>query len=330
MNPGRLDGVVVTLAAALACSSCGATGAAGRGRAVAAPSPAQTVASDATGVWDWTFRSTDEQGDLRVEQEEWHLDQRGSHIQGYYDRAVITVSTDERLFRCNQQRGFTKFTRVRVDGEAQADHILLHEVAFEARPGPCDDGARNLTAYVGVLHGPTLLLKWGPALGQTLVRREPGATPSPARASPSSVQAAAAREVAPEAPLAGTWRWELRSIDAEGDERLEQEVWHLNETPEGVKGFYDRTVRRTRGDGLFSCNGLDRFETVTRYSLTGQRFGDRLTLTEVDYQAKPSRCDNALRRLDTYHGHLADTETLILSWGPGTQMLHRENSFPVR
>src|SRR5262249_4820438 len=161
------------------------------------------------------------------------------------------------LFRCNQQRGFTRFTRVRVEGEAQAERIMLREVAFEATPGPCDDGARNLSAYVGVLRGTTLVLKWGPALGQTLVRREPGTTP-PAQPGLRSVQPAANGLAASE-PLAGTWRWELRSIDAEGDERLEQEVWHLSETADGLKGFYDRTVRRTRGDGLFSCNGQDRF-----------------------------------------------------------------------
>src|SRR5438477_12754258 len=63
----------------------------------AAPENEQGV----TGTWDWVFRSSDDQGNLRVEQEEWHLVQRGRVLDGYYDRAVTLLSTDERLFRCN-------------------------------------------------------------------------------------------------------------------------------------------------------------------------------------------------------------------------------------
>src|SRR5581483_6270061 len=47
------------------------------------PAPATQLQSapDASGVWDWMFRSTDDQGDMRVEQEEWHLLQRGSRVE---------------------------------------------------------------------------------------------------------------------------------------------------------------------------------------------------------------------------------------------------------
>ena len=93
-------------------------------------------------------------------------------------------------------------------------------------------------------------------------------------------------------PVGGTWVWELRSIDAEGDERNEREEWHLTETADGVGGYYDRTVARMRGDGSsFTCNNQPRYETTTRYNVSGQRFGDKLTLTETDYQrhAQPLR-----------------------------------------
>ena len=33
---------------------------------------------------------------------------------------------------------------------------------------------------------------------------------------------------------------------------------------------------------------------------------------------------HAMRRLDTYQGHLADGESLVLSWGPGNQLLRRK------
>src|SRR4051812_40826493 len=145
-----------------------------RARATAAPVAQAKAADDTNGVWDWVYRSTDDQGDMRVEQEEWHLTQRGATIEGYYDRAVTMMSVDERLFRCNQRLGFTKMTRVRISGKVDGERVQLREVDFETKPGPCDDGARNLVAYVGTVHGPTLALRWGPEAGQTLVRRTDG------------------------------------------------------------------------------------------------------------------------------------------------------------
>jgi hypothetical protein len=301
-----------------------AGGCAARPQVRSTPQPvAPPSLADASGVWDWIFRSTDDQGDMRVEQEEWHIRQRGAHLEGYYDRAVTMMSTDERLFRCNQKLGFTKVTRVRIAGQVEGDRVMLREVAFEAKPGPCDDGARNLVEYSGVVRGGTLALRWGPQAGQTLVRRSDGVAATLGQSSGLGADESATPALAASVPLGGTWEWELRSIDAEGDERLEREEWHLDENGDGIHGYYDRTVSRVRGDGRFSCNGEDRFETSTRYTVVGQRFGDKLTLTEVDYKAAPNRCDNALRRLDSYQGQLADEETLILSWGPGNQLLRR-------
>jgi hypothetical protein len=296
---------------------------------VAAAGPARVAdagGTDASGTWDWMFRSTDDQGDMRVEQEEWHLTQKGVHLEGYYDRAVTMMSVDERLFRCNQRLGFTKTTRVRVAGQIEGDRIVLREVGFEAKPGPCDDGARNLVAYIGVLKGATLALRWGPEAGQTLVRRtDGGRSPLAPNETGGDVRQASMQTSDSTAPVGGTWVWELRSIDAEGDERLEREEWHLAESSDGVNGYYDRTVSRVRGDGTnFVCNGQPRYETTTRYNVSGQRFGDKVTLTETDYKAMRSPCDNALRRLDTYQGHVADGDNLILSWGPGNQLLRRK------
>jgi hypothetical protein len=321
--------VLVTVAGAVAGGAgCAAT--APRAR-VASRTPAQAAdpnAVDASGTWDWMFRSTDDQGDMRVEQEEWHLSQKGLLLEGYYDRAVTMMSVDERLFRCNQRLGFTKTTRVRVAGQIEGDRIVLREVGFEAKPGPCDDGARNLVAYIGVLHGATLALRWGPEAGQTLVRRTDGGHTPLTSGEPSGgdVRQASMQSNDAPAPVGGTWVWELRSIDAEGDERTEREEWHLVDGADGVSGYYDRTVARVRGDGSnFVCNGQPRYETTTRYNVSGQRFGDKVTLTETDYKAPRSPCDNALRRLDTYQGHVADADSLILSWGPGNQLLRRKH-----
>jgi hypothetical protein len=293
--------------------------------------PDKAAAPDATGIWDWSFFSRDEQGDERFEREEWHIVQRGARIEGYYDRVVDMRSTDERLFRCNQKLSFTKFTRVRVAGRVDGNRVQIREVAFDAKPGPCDDGSRNLVEYRGILAGGNLALRWGTDGGQTLVRRaDIGRMPLAESsgmvergASDGTTQAAV--NDAPGITLDGTWEWELRSIDAEGDERLEREEWHLTETSDGIRGYYDRTVRRVRGEPTpFSCNGKDRFETATRYTVVGQRAGDRLMITEIDYKSEKTPCDNALRRLDTYHGKISDPNTLILSWGPGNQLLRRK------
>jgi len=304
-----------------------------------APTSAEAAARgpDASGIWDWVFRSTDDQGDMRIEQEEWHLAQKGLAIEGYYDRVVTLMSTDERLFRCNQKLGFTKTTRVKIAGRIEGDHVTLRETAYQAAASPCDDGARNLVAYVGTIKQGTLSLRWGPDAGQTLIRRTDGgaalaetvltgATTEEGAPAEHAAAIGAPNAALANVPVDGVWEWDLRSIDAEGDERQEREEWHLNETSDGIRGYYDRTVRRLRVGGTFPCNGEGKYETTTRYTITGQRFGDKLTLTEVDYKATPSRCDNALRRLDTYQGQVADPDALVLSWGPGNQLLRRSRA----
>lgn len=288
-----------------------------------APTPLATVVlpppPQATGVWDWVLRANDDFGNQRIETEEWHLVQRGGGVEGYYDRAVTTLSGDGRPFQCNQQLGFTRHTRVRLKGALTGPRITLQELAFDARPGPCDDGARNLVRYRGELRDGALTIEWAPGSRQTLQRR-PDEAPKELPAPPLSGPAAASAG----APLDGTFVWELKSIDADGDLRSEREEWHLSEREARVVGYYDRVVERVREGKVFSCNGDPRYETRTRYNVSGNRIGERLTLVETDYVAKPTRCDNGQRRLDRYSGVLSgDGDELVLSWGPGNQLLKR-------
>jgi hypothetical protein len=295
------------------------------------PTPVKAVLPDTSGVWDWSFFSRDDQGDERFESEEWHLTQRGGAIEGYYDRVVDMRSVDDRLFRCNQKLSFRKYTRVTLIGRIDGNRVSLRETDFRTVPNnPCDDGARNLVEYRGVIAGGNIALRWGAEGGQTLVRRMDSGRPSLAESSgvvPASNTMSATGRTDPAGPegLQGTWEWELRSIDAEGDLRVEREEWHLTESSEGIRGYYDRTVRKERGtDQPFECNGRERFETATRYTVVGQRAGDMLMITEVDFKSEKTPCDNAQRRLDTYRGKLTDPNTLILSWGPGNQLLRRK------
>jgi hypothetical protein len=293
----------------------------------AAKTPSPPVASpELTGVWDWVASTKSDQGDLRVEQEEWHLKQDGHQIHGYYDRQVTMMSTDDTLFRCNQKLGFVKQTRVKVSGMVLGEQLVLEETAFEAKPGPCDDGARNLVKYVGTLKQGTIRLQWANDAYQTLYRRAGVADPGDVEPA-GAVAAGEDPGVHATVPIDGTWEWELRSIDAEGDERVEHEEWHLAETGDGIAGYYERRVTRVRGDGKFSCNSSEKFETVTRYTIAGQRLGDRLQLAETKYEVPsgPKPCDNGQRRLDKYRGSVSpDGLELTLSWGPGNQLLRKQ------
>ena len=298
---------------------------------VLAPAPPRP---EVTGVWDWVFRTNDEQGNLRVEQEEWHLTQRGSRIEGYYDRALTLLSLDDHLFRCNQQLGFTKFTRVRVAGSIEGAEVRVEEVGFDAKPGPCDDGARLLNQYHGELKDSTMRLEWAQRPGeQTLLRRPHPGGPRLAEMVGLEDRPAGVVDEAYDhrsaLPIHGAYAWDLRSVDAEGDERSEHEVWYLDEEGGEVRGYYDRQVLRVREGGTFACNGERRYETRVRFEVAGHRTGDALVLRETGYKVEPGPCDNRLRRLDTYHGSVAASgHELVLSWGSANQVLRRQPDGP--
>ena len=330
----------VVLAAAGCSHGSLALGGAGRQTAARAGGRGVTTAGapahQVTGVWDWVFRSNDDQGNLRVEQEEWHLVQRGTAIEGYYDRALTLLSLDDHLFRCNQQLGITKFTRVRVAGSVDGTRVQVREVSFDARPGPCDDGARSLNQYTGEITGATLRLEWADRFGeQTLFRRQRAGGPRLAQqvgleehAPPQLDEAAAAAQARhPGVPIHGVFAWDLRTVDAEGDVRNEHEEWHIDEEGGALAGYYLRTVKRMRDGGVFPCNGQPSQETRVRFELSGHRTGDTLVLAETAYKVERNACDNGLRRLDTYQGSIADTgNEVVLSWGSGNQVLRRVNA----
>jgi hypothetical protein len=289
----------------------------------------------ATGTWDWVYRSNDEHGNLRVEQEEWHLVQQGTAIEGYYDRALTLLSLDDQLFRCNQQLGITKFTRVRVTGSVEGKRVRVHEVSFDARPGPCDDGARSLNHYEGELETSTLRLEYAERAGeQTLLRRPReggqrlaemvGLEDRPA-GMPTDPSPGPFGDRRRERPVQGVFTWDLHAIDADGDDRVEHEEWHLDERGGEIRGFYERRVVRVRDGATFKCNGLGRYETRVRFELAGHRTGDSLVLSETGFKAENNPCDNGRRRLDTYQGSISDGgEELVLSWGSGNQVLRRQ------
>lgn len=283
-----------------------------------APPPSRPVApaADVSGTWDWVLRSTTSQGDVRVEQEEWHLTQEGTRLSGYYERQVMVLSTDQRPFRCNNALGYTRTIRARIQGDLSGDRVSLREVAVDASPTPCDSSARGPQRYQGHHQGDTLLLEVEGGGRQRLTRRPSGAAMAALGAAPPAP--------ASQRPLDGVWDWTLRAVDADGDLRDEREEWHLTERDGEIRGHYERLLRRQRTAGVFPCNGAARIDITTRYTIRGQRFGDRISISEVDFQAERHPCENSLRRLDSYQGALSPTgQELLLSWGSGSQLLRR-------
>jgi hypothetical protein len=291
------------------------------------------------GTWDSVFHSITQQGDRRIEQEEWRLEldrdaaKSGAAVplRGEYLREVLTLSADQQPFRCNGRPGFLTRARVRLAGHAAGDEVVLRELSREAPreppADPCTSGEPPLTAYTGRLAGDTLRLTFGDGAVQHLSRRPPGrlapplALRDPAAASPDATRADG---------VTGTWLWQHRSEDREGDIVLEEERWQLSEragaeSSREIEGSYERTLTRTRPPerGRFRCNGQSQIRTVTRFTLRGQRFGQRLSLSELTADSQRGPCDNGQRRLDHYQGTLLPDGTLLLGTGNGHQLLRR-------
>lgn len=277
----------------------------------------------AAGTWDWVFRSTTQQGDMRIEQEEWHLQQEGPRVFGYYHRQVMTLSSDQRPFRCNGMLAFVNNTRVRVIGELREGNVELREIGADADKNPCDDGARNLTSYIGKLDGDALVLTFASGGGQHLVRRPAGSPILPLVPGGRPASSSGSEEEVSATAVEGVWDWQFRAVDPEGDLHIEHEEWHLSEKSAEITGYYERKLERRRSVGVFACNNNAVINTTTRYVVKGQRFGNKLTLTEVDYQTQPGPCENRARRLDSYQGTLIPDGQMLLSWGGGQQTLRK-------
>jgi len=282
----------------------------------------EAQAKTAAGTWDWLYRGTTQQGDVRIEQEEWHLQQDGSKISGYFYRQVLVLSSDSRPFRCNGMLGFATNLRVSVVGDLQQGRVSLREVGIDVDRNPCDDGRRELLSYTGQLRGDSLLLKLPVGGQQHLVRRVAADSASsmlplgPER--PDSAREDAA------IPIAGEWHWQFRAADPDGDLHVEREEWHITETGSEISGYYVRSLERRRSAGVFACNNSGVIQGSTRYVIKGHRFGNKISISEVDYQANPSPCDNSTRRLDHYQGTVHPEGTLVLSWSGGSQTLRRK------
>jgi len=135
--------LLMGIAAGLQATSLGcATGPGVRSHAQSPAAPSVQVA----GIWDGTVRQTLTDGvaagDTREERQEWHLDQRGRTVSGYYMATLTFTSGDGRPYVCSRQPQFSAVVRVDVRGNLNGNSLSLVELAQRTSGGPCALGDR--------------------------------------------------------------------------------------------------------------------------------------------------------------------------------------------
>jgi hypothetical protein len=136
-----------------------------------APGPTSSaIDADVSGLWIWEHQGSVPGGDQKQEREEWHVEQNGSKISGYYDRIVHQVSTDGHAYRCSMALEFQIATRYQFSGDITGDEVRIIESSYEVlSPSACDNGKRRLDVYQGKVSTDEIRLVWG--MGGQILRR---------------------------------------------------------------------------------------------------------------------------------------------------------------
>src|SRR3954470_6243219 len=96
------------------------------------PGPmSSAIDADVSGLWIWEHQGSVPGGDQKQEREEWHVEQTGSKISGYYDRIVHQVSTDGHAYRCSMALEFQIATRYQFSGDISGDEVRIIESSYE-------------------------------------------------------------------------------------------------------------------------------------------------------------------------------------------------------
>ena len=134
------------------------------------PGPTSSSSADVSGLWVWEHQGSVPGGDQKQEREEWHVEQNGSKISGYYDRIVHQVSTDGHAYRCSMALEFQIATRYQFSGDVSGDEVRIIESSYEVlSPSACDNGKRRLDVYQGKVSTDEIRLVWG--MGGQILRR---------------------------------------------------------------------------------------------------------------------------------------------------------------
>jgi hypothetical protein len=274
------------------------------------------AANHALGDWQTVTRS--DQGNARiVESEAWHIEQdpnAADQLRGGYRRVVTVTSHDGALFACNGRPRYQQVTHYTVEGRLDQYPLTLRETTYEVEPSPCERAFRQLTSYQVTVVGATLHLAF-PDGNQTLW---PSATPPPSTTTTL-------------AGLAGTWRYELASVDERGDFRTERETWEFGDRGPAIVGTYRRDVTVRSSNGVaFACANATEYSYHDVIEFVGQRKpGTQMfTLREVAIGADTHPCVQATpgRALDEATAEQRGNY-LVLDWrGKRREVLERDGA----
>jgi hypothetical protein len=264
------------------------------------------------GVWDAQQRATDLEGDERISQHEWQIEQRGRAVRGFWTRGLTWVAHDGRAFACCGRPRCSELVRQLFSGEARREGVRVRLASATHDPGRCPAEERAPAECVLRRRDARLEVRCESSGALSLARRLDAPVPS---------------EVVTRDPgtVTGIWTWHQRSVDPDGDMKVEEEVWQLRQVGRAVDGFYDRTVWVRSGDGRrFQCNNHLQYTSHARFRVRGEVHGQRLRIRELGYKTEPSTCETGHRSLDAYEGWIQpDGKTIELSWGSGAQRLYR-------
>ena len=271
------------------------------------PGPADR---DVSGVWDLVEQSFDDDGDERIERQEWQLQQRGSEVLGFCARSRSWVSGDGLPFACSGQPRTMDSWRVLLRGRMERGMATVRVTRQHREPGPCQSEP-PLESCRLARGGRVLLVDCGSGWVPLQRRLD----------SPVPLELAERRP----GSLTGVWTWNLRSLDSEGDLKSEVETWQLRQIGGKLEGHYDREVRVSSRDGRrFQCNQELSYVSRARFRVRGWVDGGRVHLEELGFTATPDPCETGYRSLDRYDGSIDQNGDIItLSWGRGAQLLYR-------
>jgi hypothetical protein len=272
---------------------------------------------EVVGTWRWLLRTTSD-GTTRIEDEEWRFRPGPTPTQlvGRYVRTVEVRSDDGVPFECNQRPWYRQRAvfDVTVEPHAKDTGFTITETAYRAEPGPCDHGFRHVGAYTAQLAGDQLDVAWdgGTQALLHIARETPELAPDPWPSDPA---------------LVGSWRWDARSFDDDGNIHDETEWWELTRRSDTqIDGTYRRrvTVRSPDGRNL-TCANAPSWSFDDAYLFDGQREEEHWHFYEraVDPGDHPCLRTTPRRALDEATAEQRG-DALVLEWrGKRRQVLYR-------
>lgn len=263
------------------------------------------------GVWDLVQERSVNDGDQRIDRHELQLTQHGGTLHAVWTRSATWVSQNGHPFACNGRPRYRLSSRTIL---REASNAEFKVIAAQNQDLPCGSlGLKDNSCTVNA-NGSELQLSCG-ATSWRMNKRSDAALPL-------AIAAARGNE------LTGVWTWHHRSLDRDGDIKIESESWQLVQSGNKVRGFYTREVLVQSGDGRrFRCNDQLQYRNIARFQVEGDSAGGAFRLKEIAYETTPNACESGHRLLDQYLGMLESRGgALRLRWNKGSQRLSRRGS----